>query len=181
MTQSLARAGLAADYLTVLGTLVSLGAAGAVATGHLFAGGWVLLVGGCFDLLDGAVARAQGRATARGALLDATLDRVGEAGVLVALAYWFARQADPAGAVVAAAALALSLLVSYIKARAEGLALPAPEGLFSRPERLVALALGLVLSPLWEDMVLVSLALVVVLSAVTALQRFWAAWRPSRG
>lgn len=176
----LARLGVQPDQLTILGMLLSIGAGAAVATGHLFAGGWLVLAGGSLDLLDGALARALGRATKSGALLDSTLDRVGEMALFVGLAAWFSRQAAPAEAALATAALATSTLVSYIKARSEGLGLPAPTGFFSRPERVVVLALGLVITPAWEQATLVTLAAVAGLSALTALLRFWAAWRAPR-
>lgn len=177
LARGLARAGVSPDLITIVGTLVSAGSGLAAARGQLFLAGWIFLAGGSCDLLDGAVARLRGRSGKRGALLDSTLDRVGEMGLFIGLAAWYARQAQPAEAALAAAALAASTLVSYIKARAEGLGLPAPSGLFTRPERVAILALGLVLTPLWTPSALTALAAVAGLSALTALQRFGDAWR----
>ena len=168
--------GLSPDQLTVLGALLSVGAGAAIATGHLFAGGWLFLAGSGLDLLDGAVARLRGRVSKRGALLDSTLDRVGEAAALVGVAIWYTREAAVPEVALAGAALATSTLVSYIKARAEGLGLPAREGFFTRPERVIVLTLGLLLSPIWGDAVLAALAAIAALSAAAAASRFWAAW-----
>jgi CDP-diacylglycerol--glycerol-3-phosphate 3-phosphatidyltransferase len=175
--RALARLRLQPDHITILGALISLAAGAAVGAGHLFAGGWLFLAGGSLDLLDGALARALGKTTKRGALLDSTLDRVGEMGLFIGLAAWYGRQAAPAEAALAAAALATSTLVSYVKARAEGLGLAAPTGLLTRPERVAVLALGLLLAPAWGRAPLAALASVTALSALTALLRFLGAWR----
>ena len=174
--QLLAKTGLTPNTLTVLGFLVSAAAAGVIAADHLLVGGLVVLFAGLFDLLDGALARARGQATRFGALLDSTLDRLSEAALLFGLLVLYARQDSTQGILLSGAVLVGSLLVSYVRARAEGLGLKCEVGLFTRPERVIVLALGLML-----DQVLVALWVMAVLTYVTVAQRLLYIWQQTRG
>lgn len=158
----------------------NVGAAALVVTGHLFAAGFVVLAASLFDILDGALARATNRVTRFGGVLDSTLDRLAEALVLIALAVLFAR--DGAVADVAAASLALigSFLVSYVRARAEGAGIQCEVGILTRAERVVLLALGLLLSS-FSYVLLGVLGVITVLGFVTAGQRLFHVWRQTRG
>ena len=130
------------DALTVTGAAVSTGAAWVLASGALFAGALLILLGGFFDLVDGVVARHRGLSSRFGAFLDSTLDRYVDAVLLVGLSVHFARQGEAGHVALAGAALTLSFLVSYSKARAE-LVLPRFEvGWMERGERIGVLALG---------------------------------------
>jgi CDP-diacylglycerol--glycerol-3-phosphate 3-phosphatidyltransferase len=159
--------------LTWLGFAISLGAAALIATGHLIIAGVVVLVSGLFDMLDGALARHTKQVTRSGAVLDSTLDRVSEAVLLLAVAvYYLLFFADPPflGILFTSLALMGSPLVSYIRAKAEAIGLECKIGLFTRPERVVTLAVGLLASRV--DFALVTvLAIIAVLSFVTAGQR----------
>lgn len=166
VVRSLARAGVGPNQVTLAGALVNVAAAVLVARGALVAAGVVWLLAGLLDLLDGALARRGGRATAFGAFLDSTVDRVSEGMVFAAIAYHFAAAGDAGGAAVTALALMASVLVSYTRARAEGLGLSCNVGMVTRAERVVLVAVGLcfgVLKPVvW---------ILLLLSGVTVVQR----------
>jgi CDP-diacylglycerol--glycerol-3-phosphate 3-phosphatidyltransferase len=107
----------------------------------------VFVIGSLLDILDGALARAGGKATPFGAFIDSTTDRVSEGFMLTAIAWVLARNQHPAFVAVAMAAVAGSFLVSYTRARAEALGLRGDVGIGSRAERVVVITAGLVLAP----------------------------------
>lgn len=168
--RGLARLGVSADAVTFAGVVVAMGAAWAFYAGHRWLAFGALLASGLCDLLDGAVARSRGgRGTPFGAALDSTLDRYGEGLILGAILARLAHQ-DEALWMQAVALLAGvgSFLVSYVRARSEGLGISCEVGLLERPERLfLLLALAL-----WGDggraWILTALAL---LTHVTFIQR----------
>lgn len=125
----------------------ALGAAAGVAYafGAFAAGGWLILLGGAADIFDGRIARARGMVSKAGAFLDSTLDRFAETFAFAGLAVWF--RASAWSALVVASALGGSLLVSYARARGEGLGVSYRGGLMQRAERLVVLALASLLDP----------------------------------
>jgi len=176
----LVKAGITPNALTWLGLLVSVAAGVLAALGATLAAGIVVAAGGLFDTLDGALARSTGRVTRFGGILDSTLDRAGEAAVMAGILVLFARQGNVAGVAVAAVVWALALLVSYLRARAEAAGLECKVGLFTRPERVLALALGLLLGRI-TNALLVVLSAMAVLSAVTVVQRLHTVWRQTRG
>jgi CDP-diacylglycerol--glycerol-3-phosphate 3-phosphatidyltransferase len=158
--------------LTWIGFVVSLGASALIATGHLFPAGFVVLVSGFFDMLDGALARHTNQATHFGAVLDSTLDRVSEAVMLLAiLVFYLTFGGQPTiGILVTGLALAGSPLVSYVRARAEVIGLECKKGLFTRAERVIVLAVGLLASHLNYALV-TALAIIALFSFITAGQR----------
>ncbi|MDA0270079.1 MAG: CDP-alcohol phosphatidyltransferase family protein [Chloroflexi bacterium] len=168
----LARAGVTPFALTTVGFLGNVMAAVFVAQGAFLIGGVLVLVFSALDMLDGALARSTGRASRFGALYDSTLDRVSEAVVLFGLAWWAIEGGHNTEAALAFAAVVGSLMVSYVRARAEGLGLELKDGLFTRSERValtgVALILGFVTAALWA---------LAVLTMITAAQRTWIASR----
>jgi CDP-diacylglycerol--glycerol-3-phosphate 3-phosphatidyltransferase len=168
----LAATGLTPDQVTFMGLAVAGGAAALAATDHLVIAGLLVLVGGLFDLMDGALARATQRSSTRGAFLDSNLDRVSEGAILFGLLVHFARQDATQEILLIFLVVTGSLLVSYVKARAEGLGLSCNVGFFTRPERVILLAIGLLAGHL-----LVPLYLLAVLSFMTAGQRFLHVWR----
>jgi len=172
----LARTPVTPSTLTWLGFILALGAAVLVITGHLFAAGFVVLLAGFFDILDGALARHIERATRFGAVLDATLDRLSEAVLLLALLALYFAQQSLAGILLVGGALLGSQLVSYIRARAEAQGLECRVGIFTRAERVVVLALGLLLSHLAPALI-IALAIIVVFSFVTVGQRLVYVWQ----
>jgi CDP-diacylglycerol--glycerol-3-phosphate 3-phosphatidyltransferase len=170
----LARTPITPSALTWFGFILALGAAALVITSHLFAAGFVVLIAGFFDILDGALARRMEQATPFGAVLDSTLDRLSEAVVLLAILVSFS--GTPLLVLLVFLALLGSLLVSYIRARAEAVGLECRLGLFTRPERVVVLALGLLLSHLANALV-IALVIIVVFSFVTVGQRLVYVWQ----
>jgi CDP-diacylglycerol--glycerol-3-phosphate 3-phosphatidyltransferase len=110
-------------------------------------GALVFVVGSVLDILDGALARAGGKTTPFGSFLDSTTDRVGEGAMLGAIALIFARHGNTVALGATIAAIAGSFLVSYTRAKAEGLGLRGDVGLGSRAERVVVITAGLVLAP----------------------------------
>jgi len=127
---------------------VAFGAAAGVAyaLGDFAAGGWLVLLGGAADIFDGRIARARGLVSKAGAFLDSTLDRFAETFAFVGLAVWY--RSTPWGALMTVLALGGSLLVSYTRARGEGLGVHYKGGLMQRAERLVLLALASLLDPM---------------------------------
>ena len=158
--------GITPNMITVAGLLGSIGAAVAIANGQLILGGILVLVFGGLDLFDGAVARATDKATSFGALFDSVLDRLSEAVVLGGILVYEIDQGNDEETILAFAAIVGSILVSYVRARAEGLDVSMTSGLFTRPERVVvtgaALILGLLRPALW---------LLTVITLLTVAQR----------
>jgi CDP-diacylglycerol--glycerol-3-phosphate 3-phosphatidyltransferase len=177
----LGRLGLTPNALTVIGSLLT------ASVGLLVAQGWFLAAGVCLwlfsatDTLDGALARATNRVSVFGAFLDSVCDRYAEAAVFFGLVWWYQSEGSTLGVVLAYLALVGSLMVSYARARAEGVGLQAAEvGWFQRPERIVLLGLGFMAAAIYAPALLVVLAALVVLTTVTVLQRVLHVARTSR-
>ena len=174
---------LTPNTVTVIGLLLTLLAATMVASGWLVAGAAVLTVGSLLDAVDGALARARGGGTPFGSFLDSTLDRAGEAILYTGIAgYYLLRAGEPTWPVLLAiTALAGSFLVSYSRARAEGIGVTASVGLAPRTERLVLAIAGIALTGLGVTPALIgALAIIAVLTVATVLQRIWHVWRQSQ-
>ena len=128
------------DTLTLIGWTLALCAAVLFGLGYARVAGLVMLFGGLFDALDGAVARETNRMTSFGAFLDSTLDRLSEAAVFVGLIFFYAGADRPYEALLAGIAMTFSLLTSYTRARAEGLNINCEVGLLERAGRVVILS-----------------------------------------
>jgi CDP-diacylglycerol---glycerol-3-phosphate 3-phosphatidyltransferase len=164
------------NAVTVAGFLIVAAAAVLVALGQLVAGAALLIAGSLLDAVDGALARATGGTTAFGSFLDSTLDRAAEAILYGALAAYYLRlAADPVGPVLLAlAALAGSFMVSYTRAKAEGIGFTASVGLAPRTERLVIIVAGITLAGIGLELGLIgAMAAVAILSVATTIQRIW--------
>jgi len=175
----LARTPVTPNTITWLGFLITVGAAALVVTGNLFAAGFVVLFAGFFDMLDGALARITNRVTRFGAVLDSTLDRLSEAVLLLSILIIFTRGQQVAESLLVGIALFGSLMVSYIRARVEALGIECKVGLFTRPERVIILALGLLLSQ-FDYALVIALAIITFFSFFTVGQRLIYAWRQTR-
>ncbi len=175
----LARTRISPNAITWLGFLLSLGAGILIVRGQLFAAGWVVLLAGFWDILDGALARYTNKQTRFGGILDSTLDRLSEGVILLAILTLYAGKAPPLHIILIGAVLLGSLLVSYIRARAETEGLECEVGLFTRAERVIVLALGLLLSQLANALV-IALAVLGVLSFATVGQRLFHVWQQTR-
>ncbi len=164
------------NAVTVLGLLVTTAAAYLASQDLLFFAGIVLLLASVMDMLDGALARLTNRAGPFGAALDSVADRLGEALLLVGLVVFYLDRDDKAGVLLVFAVLVSSFIVSYVRARGEGLGVTMKEsGLVTRVERVLIMVLGLLTG--WVMPVLVVL---LVASVVTASQRLRHIWRQTR-
>jgi len=171
----LTRTSITPSTITWFGFWLAVGAGALIITGYLFAAGFLVLLAGFFDILDGALARYTNRTTRFGAVLDSILDRLAEAVLLLAILVLLARDQSVAPILLVCVALLGSLLVSYIRARAEALGVECQVGLFTRAERVIVLALGL-----WLNQVVIALAIIVVFSFITAGQRLVYVWQQTR-
>jgi CDP-diacylglycerol--glycerol-3-phosphate 3-phosphatidyltransferase len=182
VARGLGRLGLSPNALTLIGFLGTCVAAYAAANQAWVAAGILVLVFGIFDLFDGALARATGRATKFGAFLDSTFDRAGEAIVYVGIAAGSIAGAYPQDALFATSALGASFLVSYTRAKSESLGFTpgtgmAAIGLAPREVRIVILAIGLIVAPqILGGMqgpagMSGALVLITILATITSIQR----------
>ncbi|MDG4809143.1 CDP-alcohol phosphatidyltransferase family protein [Micromonospora sp. WMMD1120] len=147
IARALLRAGVTPNAVTVAGTVgVLVGALGFGARGHLVAGALIVTVFALTDLLDGTMARMSGGSTRFGAFLDSSMDRVADSAVFGAVAYWLATRGDHSGVAAALLCLAAGGLVSYVKARAEGLGMTCNVGIAERTERLLIVGVGGILT-----------------------------------
>ena len=167
----LVRLGFSPSGLTVIGVLIACVAAALIAQGMLAVGGVVMLIAGVFDMFDGAVARMTDRATKFGAFFDSVMDRVSEAIVLLGLLWFYLEDGEQLGAVLVYVAIVGSTMVSYARARAEGLGIECKGGLMQRPERVASLGIGIIVGQWWEPAVLIVLGVIAALTVVTTVQR----------
>ncbi len=170
---SVKRTGIPADAITCVGLVMSVGCAIAIASGSLTLGFLLLVLTGIPDTLDGAVAKASGTASERGAFFDSVSDRITDALVFGGLAWYFTTTSNGPLPVLAFAAFFTAALPSYIRAKAEALGLNGGGGLVERAERFLILGLGL----LFGRFLVASLVLMIVLNLATSAQRFVRVWR----
>lgn len=156
---------LSPNSLTILGFFITIAAAISIPF-DLFVGGFLILIGGFFDMLDGIVARTNGKSTRFGALLDSTLDRYSDSIIFIAIAWYFFDEQNLAGVLFTAGSLVGALLISYVRARAEGTGIRCDVGLLERPERIVLIAVGCITSLLFPVIVFLFF-----LSHFTVIQR----------
>lgn len=172
--QSIKRLGITADMITGLGIVMAVAAAVSIGAGYLNLGLLFLVLTGVPDLVDGAVAKAWGTSSQRGAFFDSVSDRLTD-GLLFGGVAWYLTATDgrPWVVMLPIACYVSASLVSYIRAKADALGLDGSGGLVERAERFILLAIGLLFSPL----LLGILGLIVVLNMITAGQRFVKVWR----
>lgn len=170
------------NTITWIGFFLSLTAVALVITNNLIAAGITVLVAGFCDILDGALARSTNQTTRFGTILDSTLDRISEAALLLGILILFLLNPEssiffrfiPKQWSISFVNLALlaSMLVSYIRARAETQGLECQIGIFTRNERMITITLGLLLGQ-FESALSIALVIVTVLSFFTASQRLY--------
>jgi CDP-diacylglycerol--glycerol-3-phosphate 3-phosphatidyltransferase len=170
---NLRRVGLTADGITLLGLLMAVAASIAIANGALRAGVVLLALTGLPDALDGAVAKASGTAGPRGAFFDSVADRVSDALLLGGVAWYLASEHGGHAALLPMAILGAASVISYQRAKAESLGYQARGGLMERAERTIALGFGL----LFDSLLVPVLWLMLALTLITAVQRFFKVWR----
>ncbi len=162
------------NTLTVTGFAITIAAAIVIPV-NLRLGGLLILVGGLCDMTDGILARVNGRTTSFGAFLDSLLDRYSDAAIFLSVSWYLAKAGDHTGAFLGIGTMVGALLVSYARARAEGLGIFSQVGLMERPERIVLLIFatltGWLVPVLW---------LMFVLTHITVMQRLYAVWSATR-
>ena len=177
---AIGRVPLTPNQVTVVGLVLTFVAAALVAFGQLRWAGVVLIFAGTCDILDGAIARSTNTSYPYGAFLDSTLDRYSEAAIYIGLAAYFVGMGGPLQrwlVLATLAALAGSMLVSYVRARAQSLGFVCDSGLFARPERVVVTVIGLI----FGGVVLYGVVfLLAILTNLTALQRIREVWLQGR-
>lgn len=164
-------------HLTLTGLVVTLIGSALLANGAVKVGAMVILAGSALDGLDGAVARAAGTASARGALIDSVSDRFGETAMFAACAFWLSslrspQEGDPALVVLCVLSLGASLLVSYMRAKADIGRVEGRGGIMGRAERVILFTIGFLL-----NQVTIMLWLLATLTWFTVFQRFYKTWR----
>ena len=160
--------GLSPNKISVLGLLLSGATAYVLGIGLFLVGGILLLVASVLDMADGALARLTGKATPFGGLLDSTADRVSEAVVFLGLLVFYLDPLSSTGVLLVNTALVGSFMVSYLRAKGDSLGVDCQVGIMTRPERVLVLAVGLLI-----DQVTVALWIIALLSLFTAVHRFW--------
>ncbi len=179
----LSRLGVTPNLLTLTGVLGNVVAGVLAASGEFLAAGVVMLAFSALDFLDGALARATGQATPFGSVFDAVLDRVSEAAVLFGLLWWFSDRGERTEVLLIFVAVVGSLLVSYVRARAEVIGLKMRGGLFTREVRVTLLGGGLIVEglPGVHGVITWILWPLAALTLATAAWRLGIVWWKTRG
>jgi CDP-diacylglycerol---glycerol-3-phosphate 3-phosphatidyltransferase len=160
--------GISPDAITILGVFGNFIAAGFIASGYLFTGGLLVLVFGLFDAIDGSMARLKGGETKFGAFLDSVLDRYSELAIFFGILVFSLRNSNPINCFLVFLAAAGSVLVSYIRARAQSLGVDTKIGILTRVERYLVIVPSLLFSR--PD---VGLWIIAIFGNITAFQRIW--------
>ncbi len=166
--------GFNANAATIAGFLIAVIAAAFAATGQFLIAGLISIPAALFDMIDGAIARRTGKVSDRGALLDSTFDRLSEAALLLGLLIYYSASESLRREAIILAFIAFvgSIMVSYIRARAEGLGYKGTSGFLTRPERVVIMTVTLIIGqPIW------GLWILAIGTPLSAFYRFWAEWR----
>jgi CDP-diacylglycerol--glycerol-3-phosphate 3-phosphatidyltransferase len=171
--EGLRKMGLSADVLTVIGILMAGVAAVIIGNAHLTWGFVAMLAAGIPDLLDGAVAKASGSTSKRGAFFDSSSDRLSDALIFGGITWYLASNEPGRISVLPVAVMAAALITSYLRAKGELLGYDAKGGIMERAERFILLSVGLV----FTDLLLPVLWVMLVLTCITVIQRFAKVWR----
>jgi len=172
----LSQTGISPDAITIVGFLLTAGVALLLALGYVQLAGILLIVAAVFDAIDGTLARVLNRPTRFGAFLDSTVDRFSEATLFLGVLIHFYGQGAGTEVILTYVTIVGSLMVSYTRARAEGIGVSIKGGLLTRVERTLVLIVGLLLNQLS-----ITLWILAPFTSLTALQRVWLAWRATRG
>lgn len=170
------RTGVSPNVVTVMGVVLNLGVAWVLAQGHMRIGGLLVPLVALFDALDGTLARLTGKRSRFGAFLDSTMDRFSEAILYLGLLVFYTRLGAGREILLIYATIVGSLMVSYARARAEGLGFDCKVGLLTRLERVTVLTIALIL-----DQMSIALWILAILTNFTAFQRMYHVWRATDG
>lgn len=175
LASRLMKLGITPNHITLFGLVGTIGAAVLIAFGYLRWAGLVAALMAPLDAVDGALARLRGTPKRFGAFFDSVIDRYDELVLLEALVLYFYNQSDLTGVVLTFLAVLGSVMVSYTRARAEGLGLDAKTGILTRIERSIVLIIGLLFAkPIF------SVGIIAVLANITAIQRIAKVWQQSK-
>ena len=174
LSRVLARLGVQPNLLSLIGFFAASAAGAVVAAGYISQGGWLFLLSGPFDALDGSLARIAGLESRFGAFLDSFIDRYSETAILFGILYWSTFHDRHILVLVTFLTMIGSFMVSYARARAEGLSISCKVGLFTRLERFIVLTLTLITQQLLAGLIILAL-----LTNFTALQRMFHVYRQS--
>ncbi len=196
IVKGMIKVGITPNIITFLGLVFNVAAAallvygGVECPGQLCYVGWaggIILFAGLFDMMDGRVARVGGMSSTFGALFDSVLDRYSELVTLFGFFYWLILSGYLWGSILTFVALIGSIMVSYVRARAEGLNIECKVGLMQRPERVVVTALGAIAAPLFNSpafdgtlIFVYAMGLVAFLANLTAFWRIWHCYKALR-
>jgi len=175
ISRFLGQIGVSPDSITGIGFLLTAVVAFFLTQGYIQLAGILLIVAAVFDAIDGSLARMLDRVTRFGAFLDSTVDRFSEAILFLGLLIYFYGQDSSTEVILTYVTIVGSLMVSYTRARAEGVGISIKGGLLTRVERTLVLIIGLLLNRLS-----VTLWILAVFTNFTALQRIWLTWRATR-
>jgi CDP-diacylglycerol--glycerol-3-phosphate 3-phosphatidyltransferase len=167
--------GLSPDSVTLIGFVLQGGVGIVLSQGYVQLGGALLIVAALFDALDGALARLNRRASRFGAFFDSTMDRFSEAAIFLGILIYFANRGARVEIALTYLTIVGSLMVSYTRARAEGVGVSIRGGIFTRFERVIVLILFLLL-----DQLPLAVLVLAPVTNLTALQRIWLTWRATR-
>jgi len=171
-----AKIGLTPSVVTVLGLLISVAGAVLIAMGYLTAGAVTAGGGALLDILDGVLARLTGTESRRGAFLDSFTDRVGEVAIWTGLSFYLAERSESLLVVASLVALAGSLLIPFLRAKAEGEGVEGKGGLMGRAERLIVFGVGVGLAGLGLPILEATIWALAALTWLTVVQRFYNTW-----
>ena len=187
VVRSLVRAGVRPNTITTVGTVLVVASAVAYGFGSIRLGGALLLLSGLLDTLDGSVARESGASTRFGAFYDSTLDRIGDGATFIGIAAYLLHAPEVAyrnlAIILAMVATLASLVVSYARARAEGLGIDCRVGIAQRAERIVGLGVASLLVGAGPRALVLEgiVALLAVASIITVVQRFHFVYKATNG
>lgn len=177
----LGKIGFTPNTLTLVGFLAMCGIGVVLACGNFGLGGLLIIAAGIFDALDGSLARLTNRVSKFGAFLDSMTDRFAEGAIYFGILYALMQRGMNWAAYLIYFTLLGSLMVSYARARAEGIGMEMKEGLMTRFERIALLIIGLILTAFFGDTpILIVLGLLAVFTNFTAIQRMWLVYRATR-
>jgi CDP-diacylglycerol--glycerol-3-phosphate 3-phosphatidyltransferase len=181
LARGLGNIGLTPNALTLIGLGLMCIIGAVLATGNFALGGVLIVLAGIFDALDGSLARLTNRVTRFGAFLDSTTDRFAEGALFFGMLYAFVQRGMIWVVYVIFFALLGSLMVSYARARAEGIGVQCKEGLLTRFERIALLVIGLGATAFFGDApLLIVLGVLALFTNLTAAQRMWLVYRATR-
>jgi CDP-diacylglycerol--glycerol-3-phosphate 3-phosphatidyltransferase len=176
LARFISRTGISPNVITVIGFVLMIGVAFVLARGYLVWGGLLIIAAALFDAIDGTLARMMGRTSRFGAFLDSTLDRFSEAIIFLGLFIYLIGQDQSIELILIYATVVGSMMVSYARARAEGIGVPLKDGLFTRFERIFILVVGLLFNQLT-----LALWVLAIFTNFTAIQRMYLVWRITGG